>query len=410
MTTIVALALLAVGYLSLSVDERARVLRVVVLVARRLRRAAHREVVALWTAIRERPVAFAAPALVAVSLGVFVCMLFGRGSLSDAATLIAWGASFGPRTTNGEWWRLATSPFVHHGFVTLTINAIALAEIGVLIERRVGRLAVWSAFASGALLANVVNLWTHPLGITTGASGGVCGVYGLLFALIVAERRPETDRMIPAADVRRFVPMTAVVLALNLLDGGVGTLAEMAAVVTGFVFGLAAVRHVQAGGARRTAVACAGVATLVVVAAAAVGRIVDVRPEIQRLVELEQRTAKMYASSYGTFNNNQMDIDTLARVIERTIVPALQEADDRVKFLQGVPQEERLRMSEAREYLRLRVESWLLRARGLRATNAPMRSMTSADADARYRSSLVILGSADAAERTALQVLHRLKS
>ena len=65
----------------------------------------------------------------------------------------------------------------------------------------------------------------------------------------------------------------------------------------------------------------------------------------------------MYETSVGTFKKNQTGIDALTQMIERTIVPALQEADDRVKSLRGVPRDERPRISAAREYLRLRVES-----------------------------------------------------
>ena len=37
------------------------------------------------------------------------------GPVALPETLIEWGASFGPRTTNGEWWRLVTATFVHTG-------------------------------------------------------------------------------------------------------------------------------------------------------------------------------------------------------------------------------------------------------------------------------------------------------
>ena len=49
------------------------------------------------------------PAIAALNALVFVGMIFGRGALADPQTIVAWGGSFGPRTTNGEWWRLITS-------------------------------------------------------------------------------------------------------------------------------------------------------------------------------------------------------------------------------------------------------------------------------------------------------------
>ena len=402
------LAILAgVGYHALSPDERARLRRRVAHVANRLARLARQEVLTSWAAIRARPVVIAAPALAAVSGIVFLGMLFGRGALTDPMTLVAWGASLGPTTTNGAWWRLATSAFVPRGIVTLTVNAIALVEIGVLVERRVGRLALLAAFSSAAVLANVLNLWMEPLAVSSGASGGVCGVYGLLFALMMADRKSGSNQLVSADNVRRFVAMSIVILAVNIADDGVGTVAECAGVVTGFAFGLATARHAQ-DGARRVCLALVTAAGITLVAAATRGRIVDVRPEIQRLVELERRTATMYQASVGNFKKNHTNLDALMQVIEQTIVPALQEADARVKSLQGVPREERPRVGAAREYLRLRVESWSLRARGLRETSAPVGAISSAEADARYKASLQVLGRADSAERMALQLLSRI--
>src|SRR5688572_29538353 len=48
-------------------------------------------------------------AIVAANVVVFASMIFGSGSLDDARTLLGWGGSFGPRTTNGEWWRLVAA-------------------------------------------------------------------------------------------------------------------------------------------------------------------------------------------------------------------------------------------------------------------------------------------------------------
>ena len=39
----------------------------------------------------------------------------GLGRAPSRSRSSRWGASFGPRTTNGEWWRLVASMFVHTG-------------------------------------------------------------------------------------------------------------------------------------------------------------------------------------------------------------------------------------------------------------------------------------------------------
>ena len=60
---------------------------------------------------------------------VFVLMIFSPGAVSDPETLVSWGASVGPRTTNGEWWRVITSLFVHGGFWALVMTLIGLAQM-----------------------------------------------------------------------------------------------------------------------------------------------------------------------------------------------------------------------------------------------------------------------------------------
>lgn len=57
-----------------------------------------------FQALRERTQrALVTPALIALNVAIFLGMVFGAGKLDDPATLLSWGGSFGPRTTNGEW-------------------------------------------------------------------------------------------------------------------------------------------------------------------------------------------------------------------------------------------------------------------------------------------------------------------
>jgi membrane associated rhomboid family serine protease len=110
------------------------------------------------------------PAIVAVNVTIFICMLFGAGALSDQATLLGWGASFGPRTTNGEWWRLLTATFVHSGMIALLVNVAGLAQAGLVTERLAGPVAFVTVYISAGLTASLVNLSSHPMSVSFGAS------------------------------------------------------------------------------------------------------------------------------------------------------------------------------------------------------------------------------------------------
>src|SRR5262245_40383188 len=136
--------------------------------------------------LRERtPLVVVAPALAAINVVVFVMMLFSAGSFSDPATLLGWGANFGPRTTNGEWSRLVTAAFVHVGLFHLLINIAGMAQVGLLLERLLGPLAVALVYFAAAAFANLENVSSNPIGVSVGASGGVFGLYGLLIASVM---------------------------------------------------------------------------------------------------------------------------------------------------------------------------------------------------------------------------------
>src|SRR5262245_2097495 len=66
-------------------------------------------------ALRERTKwTFVTPALLAVFVTVYFAMAWGDAAWNDEL-LLHWGGSIGPRTTNGQWWRLVTALFVHWG-------------------------------------------------------------------------------------------------------------------------------------------------------------------------------------------------------------------------------------------------------------------------------------------------------
>ena len=78
-------------------------------------------------------------------------------------------------------------------------------------------------------------------------------------------------------------------------------------------------------------------------------------------------------------------------MIELVIVPELEAAQRRLRVIAGVPRQQRSLVEGADDFLRLRRESWLLRARAL------------------HQSSVDMLRDADEAERASLDVLRQLR-
>src|SRR5262249_49145996 len=139
---ILLLVIGAVAYRITKPEERARYFGLAIDFGRQLRAAANMprpEVDRLRDALRARmPRVVVTPAVAAVDAIRVAGLLFGAGALGNPDTLLAWGASLGPRTTNGEWWRLLTSIFLHVGMLHLLIDLAILIQLGIVLERLVG--------------------------------------------------------------------------------------------------------------------------------------------------------------------------------------------------------------------------------------------------------------------------------
>ena len=406
-------------------------------------------------ALRQRTrYAIVTPALAALSVMLFARMLFGSGALTDPSTLISWGANFGPRTTNGEWWRLLTSTFVHTGFLRMAVEAAVLAQLGILLERLAGRPTLASVFVASAILASLVNLSAYPMGTTTGTSGAIFGLYGLLLASIVRSLRARRTVIEPqvrneAAEVQEegeageetleeaaeeapavlvvpvtallwLVPATILFLLSVWMNDGFAFKADMAGFGVGLVAGLVltgGIAH-QTPDLRRV-LATTGVTCIALVACAVPLRgIADVRPEISRIIALEDRTAGVYDAALARVNKGAMTPDALAQLIDRSIVPELEAADAHLMAIRGVPPEHRPLVADADEYLRLRSTSWRLQAESwrnkVRARRREADGTLSFDAGwhqtkAQFRADAATRGKAEGTERASLEVLQRLK-
>lgn len=372
-------------------------------------------------ALRARtPWAYATTAVIGVMTLAWMLMTLG-GGFADPS-LIGWGASFGPVTTNGGWLRLATSLFLHLGFIHFVVNVIGLAQVGIVVERMLGHAAFAVVFCAAGLLASIDSLAAKPMAIVAGADGAIFGIYGLFAASLVWNaRRPAPDELLQLGDLRaaaadgaegdvgetpapapsialtregliRLVPGAALFLLYHAADG-VQT-SELSGLVAGFAAGLVLAREAYERTAPLvpTASVAAVAAVLVLGSAAMLKGIADVRPEIARVVALENETVGQYEKAVGQFKNGGMSSQALARVIHSSIVPELQAARARLKAVNGVPAEHQPLVASADEYLRLRDESWRLRA------------------DALSKSNMGALRAADRSERASLEALERIKS
>jgi hypothetical protein len=249
------------------------------------------------------------------------------------------------------------------------------------------------------------------------------GLYGLLLASSIWSVLNRSSVTIPLPAIKRLAPPAAVFMLYNLVTGHLGGGAEFAGLAVGFVSGLPLTWGVgvRKPSTRRVSLAAAATIAVAVALAFPLRGIVDVKPEIQQLVAMEDRTAGAYEAEARRFKDGRITADALAQSIEKSIIPELQAADARLKTLTKVPREHQALVASAEEYVRLRGESWRLRADGLRRTSSLAAGKTKETAivsasdsrrraEAQHRSNMATLGRADGAERASLEILQRIKS
>src|SRR6185436_5290675 len=142
----------------------------------------------------------------------------------------------------------------------------------------------------------------------------------------------------------------------------------------------------------RVAAAAAVALAIAAVLAVPLRRMCDARPEIARVIAFEARTALAYQAAVNQFKLGAINAEALARVIERTIVPDLQDVLTRVTALERVPPVQEALVMSAEMYLRLRDQSWRLRAEGL------------------HKSSMRTLRKADETEHDSLEAFEQLRA
>jgi membrane associated rhomboid family serine protease len=346
-------------------------------------------------ALRSRTAwAIVAPLIMALNVIVFARMVAADITLSDAGTLITWGANVGARTTNGEWGRLVTATFVHAGLLHLVANLIGLVQLGKMLERLVGPVTVTCVYLAAGVFANLVSLYEDPLAVHVGASGAIFGLYGLLAAVTSWGLIRGTGLTIPLIAFRSLAPTAAIFILYTMATDGLGSPPNVNGFFVGLVGGLLLTRDIgeRKPAARPVAIATAVAAMVFIALAIPLRGVVDVRPEIARVVEIESRTSHAYRTAVERHGGGRTNILKLTELINGTIVPQLQAEHDRVATLTGAMAQHQSLVSDAEAYLRLREASWRLRAEALQKGDSHL------------------MREAEQAERASLEVLERLRS
>jgi len=398
---ILASAILALYLRSLNPEERVEFLRNTRNKAQAAIRNAREEVTRVppecETFVQElrarTPFVIVTPTILALNVAIFIFMCFGTGAVSDPATLTGWGGSVGPRTTNGEWWRLVTSLFVHAGVFQLIASVIGLVSVGFMLERLVGPVAFAVTYLAAGVMAGIAELSAHQVAVTTGASGAIFGVYGLLAASAMWGFYRPSPTTIPLAALKGLVPGAFVFLTVDVLTHGLHSDGRLLGIAAGFVAGaiLATAITERKPGMRRVWATVGATAGILILLGAPLRGLDDASADVAAVIAVEGRTAHEYDAELERANDGRSTMRERIVLIDQ-IRPQLQVLRARLESFDKVPHEQQQLVASAIEFLKTRDESWRLRKEALRKSN------------------LQILRQADSVERISIDRFRKLKA
>jgi membrane associated rhomboid family serine protease len=134
--------------------------------------------------------------IMATSVGLFIVLnlvAWGTG-VEYPCVLYKCGGLYPPDLHNFEIHRLVMSFFLHLNFMHLFSNVITLFLAGYSAETTLGRLRylglIFGASISGSLISALIN----PNIFTVGASGGILGIFGVIFLDLYYKRHQMDTR------------------------------------------------------------------------------------------------------------------------------------------------------------------------------------------------------------------------
>ncbi|WP_405890317.1 rhomboid family intramembrane serine protease [Streptomyces sp. NBC_00133] len=172
--------------------------------------------------------------LLAINAAVFIAALASDRVVSDLALVGQWPpAPFSPveGVAEGQWYRLATSMFLHQAVWHFAFNMLGLWWLGGPLEQALGRIRYLALYLLSGLAGSAFTyLLASPDQASLGASGAI---FGLLGATAVLMRRLNYD-------MRPVIALLALNLLFTFTWSGIAWEAHVGGLIAGtaIAFGL----------------------------------------------------------------------------------------------------------------------------------------------------------------------------
>ncbi|KQV74749.1 hypothetical protein ASC61_06870 [Aeromicrobium sp. Root344] len=99
--------------------------------------------------------------------------------------------------SDGAYWRLLTSAFLHENVLHIAFNMYALYLFGPFVERALGRVRFIAAYLTMSVGASVFVYWlSGPGTLTIGASGAIFGLFGMALILMLKAKQDVSTLLV----------------------------------------------------------------------------------------------------------------------------------------------------------------------------------------------------------------------
>jgi rhomboid protease GluP len=326
---------------------------------------------------RRLPHTWVTYAVIALNLAMFGFELArGVDPVSPTAQqVLDAGANFGPLTTDGQWWRIATAMFLHFGVIHIGLNMVCLWQ-GRVVENLYGRAPFAVIYLLAGLAGSVASLARHPLTVSAGASGAVFGVYGGFAAFLVLRRRylPADVWQTTARGIGTFVVIS---LVFGLSVPNIDLTAHVGGLVGGFAVGAAmlvqrgradaSTRPYRPGPGRTAAIALAGLA-VIAGGALAIPRAQDPAAMLQKFGQVETKVLDKAQDLERRSREPDHDDARLATELERDVLAPWRALRGELEALDRLPARLDPLFAAIRDYAAARQRSWETFEAALHAT------------------------------------------
>lgn len=124
--------------------------------------------------------------LIALNAAAFLAEIAaGSGGLYEirGSSIVFDYGLYGPLVSEGDWYRLLTSGFLHAGLIHIAFNMFALFFLGRILEPSIGTVRFLAVYFASLLGGAFGALLLSPDALTIGASGAIFGIFGATFVI-----------------------------------------------------------------------------------------------------------------------------------------------------------------------------------------------------------------------------------